>query len=103
MKEQEKRGENWKKRLIERYRQPSPNEVIVLRGQRSATVYGCQRILLYSPDRICLRTGKKKAVIVGKNLVCASFTGGAVTVVGVIFGVAFEKMNPKEDGKDIRV
>ena len=103
MKEQEKKSVNWKRRLIERYRQPSPNEVIVLRGQRSATVYGCQRILLYSPDRICLRTGKKKAVIVGKNLICASFTGGAVTVIGTVFGVSFEKLNLKEEGRDIRV
>ena len=103
MKEQGKRGGDWKRRLIERYRQPSSNEVIVLRGQRSATVYGCQRILLYSPERICLRAGKKKAVIVGKNLVCASFTGGAVTVIGSIFGVAFEKLNLKEEGKDPRV
>ena len=99
MKERGTQVLNWKKRLVEKYRQPPTEETVVLRGQKSATVYGCQRILLYSPERICLRVGKKKVVIVGKKLIFASLASGSVTVVGVIAGVSFEKNEQADEGK----
>ena len=99
MRERGTQVSNWKKRLVEKYRQPPTDEMIVLRGQRSVTVYGCQRILLYSPERICLRVGKKRAVILGKKLIFASLSNGSVTVVGVIAGVSFEKNELVEAGK----
>ena len=60
---------------------------VVLRGERSVTVYGCRKILRYRADRICLSLGKRRLSIEGEGLICLSFSAGAVAMEGRIFCV----------------
>ena len=64
-------------------------DTVVLNGQQSATVYGCQRILFYSPCEIRLQLRTRALSVVGERLYCSSFTAATVTVVGRIEGVRF--------------
>ena len=70
---------------------------LVLSGTRELTVSGCGRILEYSDARISLRVGKKILLIVGKDLLCAAFGGGSVTVTGEIAALVFEKRDGREN------
>ena len=69
---------------------------IVVRGEESATVYGCQRILLYSPSHIRLKMRRRVVGISGDGLCCTSFSGGAVTVEGRIESVTYESDKGEE-------
>ena len=64
-------------------------DTVVLSGQRSVTVYSCQKILFYSPCEIRLLVAKRALSVVGERLYCSSFTGGTVTVEGKIGAVRF--------------
>ncbi len=66
--------------------------LIVLRGQHELTVYGCRKILLYTPPEIRLSMRKRQLCIFGKALSCTSFSGGAVTVEGMIEAIRYENM-----------
>lgn len=59
-------------------------DMIVLRGQGQATLYGCRKILRYSPEEIRLRVGRREVSLVGKGLICTCFSAGCVTVEGRI-------------------
>lgn len=65
--------------------------LVVLRGQSEASVYGCRKILLYTPQKICLALRKRSLCILGESLSCSAFSGGAVTVEGRIETVRYEK------------
>lgn len=67
----------------------SAKELIVMRGQKEVTVYGCRRILLYSTQEIRLLAGKKILSVTGKNLFCSCFSAGSVTVEGKVQGVCY--------------
>ncbi|MBE6589098.1 MAG: hypothetical protein E7643_02860 [Ruminococcaceae bacterium] len=64
-------------------------DTAVLHGERGATVYGCRRILCYSPERICLCIGKRHVFVQGKGLICTSFNAGCVTVEGQLEGIGY--------------
>ena len=64
-------------------------DTVVLCGQRRATVYGCRRILFYSPREIRLLVGKVALSVQGERLYCSAFTAGTVTVEGLILGVSY--------------
>ena len=64
-------------------------DTVVLNGQRSVTVYACQRILFYSPCEIRLQVARRALSVVGERLYCSSFTGGTVTVEGKIAAIRF--------------
>lgn len=59
-------------------------ELVVLRGKRGATVYGCRRILQYSPIEIRLLLTGCAVSLEGESLYCTSFGAGTVTVEGKI-------------------
>lgn len=87
----EKRTNTFRQRLFGGVRGAFAAEpMIVLHGEREAIVYGCRRILLYTPPQIRLSLGKRQLVIEGNELSCSSFSGGAVTVEGVIDAVWYE-------------
>ena len=94
-KEELKKG--WGKRLAERYAQPCRGDLIVLRGQVSGTVYGCRKILHYSPERILLQSGKRIVVLNGSDMICTSFSGGSASVKGRILGVSFVALGEKKE------
>lgn len=94
--ERRKKGDRLVNRLAERYRQPSPKDMVILHGRASATVFGCGGILTYTPDRICLRVGRQCLTLYGRDLFCAAFTGSAVTVKGRILGLEYREKNEKK-------
>ena len=97
-KKQEQKG--LRPRLWARFSQPGVSDTLILRGDSRAIVYGCRRILQYAPERICLRVGKRKLFILGRGLICASFSGGAVTLAGRIDGVFFDNPEKVKGEKD---
>lgn len=85
--------ESIRKRLSGRYTMDAvlgDRELVVLRGQCGVTVYGCRKILSYSPCEICLRVGKRRLSVLGEELCCTCFSAGSVTVEGRIRGVFYE-------------
>lgn len=62
---------------------------IVLRGERTATVYACRKILRYAKACVCLSLGKRRVCVEGEDLICTSFSAGTVTVEGRISGVRY--------------
>ena len=98
-KEKDQRGSALVERLAVRYRQPLRRDTVVLHGRGSVTVYGCDGILCYTPEQICLRLGREQLRLYGRDLFCAAFTGSAVMVRGQILGLEYAKKNEKkEDG-----
>ena len=87
-------------RIAERYKQPRQSDLILLRGQGSATVYGCRRILHYSPERISLQGGGRVVILEGKGMICTSFSGGSASVRGRILGVSLEADREKNKEKE---
>ena len=67
----------------------SCRDLIVMQGTYRATVYGCHKILLYSPCEIRLLSRKRVVSVLGEGLYCAAFSAGTVTVVGKITGVSY--------------
>lgn len=62
---------------------------ILLRGQGSAVLYGCRRILFYGRERICFSMGQRSVSVFGKELRCTVFSPAGVTVEGKIMGVLY--------------
>ena len=89
----EARGrERWGVRgMLSEVGQPFLTDTAVLRGESGACVYGCRRILHYSPTRICLFLGKRRITVRGEEMLCTSFCGGCVTVHGRVEGIFFCK------------
>jgi len=74
---------------------------VILHGNKGATVYGCRKILLYSPTRISLQVCKDVLTVCGNGLYCASFCAGTVCVEGEIMQVTFENAY-KRNGSGMR-
>jgi hypothetical protein len=92
-----------RQRLAEHYAQPRQKDLIVMRGQGSATVYGCRKILHYSPERITLQSGGRVVILEGRALICTAFSCGSATVCGRICGVFFEGCREKKEEKESAV
>jgi len=85
------RKESLRRRLALRYGNAAntQGETVILRGRRGVTVYGCRRILSYSPCEIKLSLGRVSVVVTGKELYCSSFSAGTVSVEGKVYGVIY--------------
>lgn len=62
---------------------------VLLRGNHSAVLYGCGRILFYGKERICFSMGHRSVSIFGEGLCCTVFSPSGVTVEGNIRGVLY--------------
>ncbi len=62
---------------------------ILLRGEGSAVLYGCGRILFYARERICFSMGRRAVSVFGEELRCTVFSPAGVTVEGKIAGVLY--------------
>ena len=62
---------------------------ILLRGDHSAVLYGCGRILFLGRERICFSMGERSVSVFGKALCCTVFSPAGVTVEGDIAGVCY--------------
>lgn len=65
------------------------SEMVVLYGDRRATVRGCKKILSYDPKEIRFALRKRSVRLCGKDLRCVSFARGSATVEGVLTAVEF--------------
>ncbi len=87
--------ESVQRKPVKRKRRPFPvteengREQAILHGRRGVTVYGCHRILLYSPEEIRLRLRHDLLSVCGADLFCSSFASGTVEVKGDVDGVIF--------------
>ena len=95
--------QSWRQAIVRRYAQPRQTDLVVLRGQRSVTVYGCRRILQYSPERIRLQSGKRIVALDGRDMICTAFSGGSASVKGRIRGVFFLGAEDRKEEKDAEV
>ena len=66
-----------------------------LRGRHTLTVYGCRRIVDFSPTEILLSMEDCGLLVEGERLTCTSYLAGAVGIEGCICRIAFS------DGEDI--
>jgi hypothetical protein len=62
---------------------------ILLRGEHSAVLYGCGRILFYGRERICFSMGNRSVSVFGREMHCSVFSPSGVTVEGKIAGVRY--------------
>ena len=62
---------------------------VLLRGDSSAVLYGCKRILFYGRERICFSMRGRAVSVFGEGLCCAVFSPSGVTVDGKIKGVLY--------------
>ena len=71
---------------------------IVLEGAYRLTVRGCRGILRYSQEEICLSTGRRSLCVRGEEMLCRSFSGGALTVTGRIHSLHYPTAEDGEEG-----
>ena len=64
---------------------------LALSGRRELTVWGCEGILAYSEQEICLLVGGRSLVVLGEALLCTAFSKTALTVTGKISGLFFKE------------
>ena len=69
---------------------------VVLCGDREAVVYGCRRILLYTAEEIRFLVRRRCVCVLGRGLVCSSFSGGTVTVEGCISSIRYDNVGEGE-------
>lgn len=62
---------------------------ILLRGNHSAVLYGCGKILFYDKERICFSMRGRSVSVFGKELCCTVFSPSGVTIEGNIDGVCY--------------
>ena len=95
-------GESWRERMNRALDIPPDlwprGTLIEIRGQESMTVRGGGRILVYTPDRICMELGKDVLTICGRRLACTSYYVGAIGIEGKIDRVCFGNALSKEEG-----
>ena len=64
-------------------------ESILLRGNHSAVLYGCEKILFYEQERICFSMRERAVSVFGRALCCTVFSPSGVTVEGEISGACY--------------
>ncbi len=75
--------------------------LIEIRGQEAMTVRGGGKILVYTPEEICVVLGQGVLSVKGRRLVCTSYYVGAIGIEGKIEGVSFGENAPSREGKSI--
>ncbi len=65
--------------------------VIEVRGGISMLVRGCERILEYGSEKMCLRLSDGTLRVLGEGLICTSYYGSAVGIEGKIRTISFEE------------
>ena len=98
----DEKREGMRGRLLARYGSGSSlrnGGLVVLRGQRAVTVYGCRKILLYSPCEIRLCVEKRELSVLGTHLLCTCFSAGSATVEGCIDGIFYKTGRSEREGE----
>lgn len=69
--------------------------LVEIRGRGNATVCGCKKILLYTPERIELEGKDFDTVIVGKKLEFTGFGDKSAELCGLIDKIEFRRRSEK--------
>ena len=96
-------GEGWRERMNRVLDIPPDlwprGTLIEIRGQEAMRVQGGGKILVYTPERICMELGDRVLAIQGCRLICTSYYVGSIGIEGKIESVAFVE---KDSGKEER-
>lgn len=84
-----------KHKRLETHARPLPEfcGTVVLKGRKKLTVYGCCKILSYTPEKIGFFLPEGNLTVTGRGMVCVSFSAGVVTVEGEFSGVCFDTLS----------
>ena len=63
--------------------------LVEIRGRYAMTVRGSGKILVYTPEELCMELGRGVLSIKGRRLVCTSYHPGALGVEGQIDEIVF--------------
>ena len=63
--------------------------LIEIRGRGAMTVRGNGKILVYTPEEVCVELGQGVVTVKGRRLVCTSYYLGALGIEGKIDEVTF--------------
>ncbi len=64
--------------------------MLEMRSRGEVMIHDCRRILLYTPEKICLLRGRETLAVCGEGLYCLSYFGGTVLVRGKIRALFLE-------------
>ena len=67
--------------------------LITIAGHSSVCFEGKIKILLYSPEKIRISLGKEVVCLVGRRLICSSYSKRQLTACGEIHSVSFEEVD----------
>ena len=98
-------GEGWRERVSRALDVPPDllpgGSLLEVRGRGMMTVRGSGRILLYSPEEVCVELDHGVLSVKGRRLVCTSYHPGTLGVEGrideIVFGDAIVS-GRKEEG-----
>ena len=63
--------------------------VLEIRGRHAMTVRGNGKILVYTPEEVCVELGEGVLSVKGRRLICTSYYRGALGIEGKIDEVVF--------------
>lgn len=66
--------------------------LIEIRSRRLLTLRGSGRLLVYTPEQICVAMKRGNIVILGTGLVCTAYHIDAIEIEGRIGSVCFEEV-----------
>lgn len=75
--------------------------VVEIRGRGVVTVKGSGKILLYTPEEICVEMKKGMVSVRGQGLVCTSYHREAIDIEGRIYSVSFGNGCVCEQGEEL--
>lgn len=64
---------------------------VEIRGGKAVNIYGCGRILGYTPQNIRVELVDKVLSVCGEGIVCVSYSAGEIGLEGDIYTVSFEE------------
>lgn len=85
--------EGWRERISRALDVPPDllpgGSLLEIRGQSAMTVRGSGKILVYTPEEICVELRRGVVSVKGQRLVCTSYYLGALGIEGKIQAVVF--------------
>ena len=88
--------EGWRERISRALDVPPDllpgGSLLEIRGREAMTVRGSGKILVYTPEQVCVELGKGVLSVKGKRLVCTTYYLGALGIEGRIETVSFEDL-----------
>lgn len=98
--------EGWRERISRALDVPPDllpgGSLLEIRGREAMTVRGSGKILVYTPEQVCVELGHGVLSVKGKRLVCTTYYLGALGIEGRIEMVSFEDLPADRNRKGER-